>query len=113
MQLTIDSAQPLDDVLRVVGAMYNVNLTVDGARRHTADAISSARGGRRAAATKPRTRRSKSSQKPATTGRRRRGGRRSASTAEIRQWAVDSGYDIASKGRVPATIVDAYRSAHS
>lgn len=113
MQLTIDSAQPLDDVLRVVGAMYNVNLTVDGAGSHTDGDRSSARR-RRADATKPRARRSKSSQKPtATGGRRRRGGRRSASTADIRQWAVDRGYDIASKGRVPATIVDAYRSANS
>ncbi|AYJ50293.1 histone-like nucleoid-structuring protein Lsr2 [Rhodococcus sp. P1Y] len=35
-----------------------------------------------------------------------------ADTRAIRQWAADEGYDIGDRGRIPASIVDAYDAAH-
>ena len=43
-----------------------------------------------------------------------RGGRRSAdaiNTAKVREWAKGQGIDIKDRGRVPATIVEQYRTA--
>jgi hypothetical protein len=33
-------------------------------------------------------------------------------SAEIRNWARRSGYEVASRGRIPADVVDAFRAAH-
>ncbi len=35
-----------------------------------------------------------------------------ADTRAIRQWAADEGYEIADRGRIPTSIVDAYDAAH-
>lgn len=45
----------------------------------------------------------------------RRGSRRAApaaetDTAEIRAWARDNGYEVSDRGRISATIMDAYRA---
>ena len=49
--------------------------------------------------------------------RRRRGVGTGASidrkqSADIRSWARTSGYGVASRGRIPAEVVDAFRAAH-
>lgn len=36
----------------------------------------------------------------------------SPETAAIREWANANGYTVSERGRVPGTIVDAYRAAH-
>jgi hypothetical protein len=36
----------------------------------------------------------------------------SAETAVIREWAQQNGHNVSERGRIPATIVDAYRAAH-
>lgn len=103
MQLTIDSEQPLDEVLRVVGAMFDVEISVgDLGSRATRPAGRPARrgSGRRSSVSRRRGR-------PA--GRR---GRQAASPADIRSWATRNGYDIATKGRVPATVMEAFAAAH-
>ena len=33
-------------------------------------------------------------------------------SAEIRDWARKSGYQVASRGRIPAEVIDAFRAAH-
>jgi Lsr2 len=33
-------------------------------------------------------------------------------SADIRDWARRSGYRVASRGRIPAELIDAYRAAH-
>ena len=33
-------------------------------------------------------------------------------SADIRNWARGSGYEVASRGRLPADLVDAFRAAH-
>ena len=54
-----------------------------------------------------------------TGGSRRHRGVRSASasigrtdSAAIREWARKSGHEIATRGRIPVEVIDAYRAAH-
>lgn len=50
-----------------------------------------------------------------TGGRRKRGTRQAASgpkTSDIRAWAEQQGWEVSSRGRVPAEIRDAYAKAH-
>lgn len=53
-------------------------------------------------------------------GRRKRGTRQTPtrpssgpSTADIRAWAQENGWDVPSRGRVPANIRNAYDAAHT
>jgi len=49
-----------------------------------------------------------------TPRRQVRGGRRAGSvidTARVREWAKEQGIDIKDRGRVPATVVEQYRTA--
>ena len=49
-------------------------------------------------------------------GRRRRGGGKSSSkagsSAEIREWARNNGWDIPERGRIAAEVREAYEAAH-
>jgi hypothetical protein len=101
VQLTIDSTQKLDDVIRVVGALYNVQLGVVDAAGPTAT-VASSRGRSRAASRGSATRRSG-----------RRPSRSTASTAEVRAWAQTNGYQVNSRGRIPMTIKNAFEASGS
>lgn len=46
------------------------------------------------------------------TTRRSDTARAAVSVADIRAWAVENGWDISERGRVPKVIVDAYHEAH-
>ncbi|MFF0707629.1 histone-like nucleoid-structuring protein Lsr2 [Gordonia sputi] len=35
-----------------------------------------------------------------------------ASTSDIREWALEEGYDVGPRGRLPKDVVDAYEAAH-
>lgn len=35
-----------------------------------------------------------------------------ASTTDIRTWALDQGYEVGERGRIPTAVVDAYKAAH-
>jgi Lsr2 len=50
-----------------------------------------------------------------TGGRRRRGTKasNSASTSDIRAWALANGHDVSSRGRVSADVREAYEKAHA
>jgi Lsr2 len=97
VQLTIDSKQPLDDVLRVVGAMYDVELS-------TKPAATATRAGKRAGATRRGS--------AARVSARRKTAARGASSAEIRRWAIDNGYELGRKGPLPGEVVAAFRAGH-
>ena len=51
-------------------------------------------------------------------GRKRRGGAvrsdgsDSPSSKEIRDWAIEAGYDVPARGRLPQTLIDEYAAAH-
>lgn len=55
-------------------------------------------------------RRASSSPSRAGSSRKRAAG--APETATIREWANANGYTVSERGRVPGTIVDAYRAAH-
>lgn len=102
MQLTLDSKQPLTDVLRVVGALYGVTLTADAANHHTADT---------AVANRARSARSRGTHSRSTV-RGRGGTSGAASTADVRAWARAHDYAIGVKGPIPAAVVASYQVAH-
>lgn len=43
-------------------------------------------------------------------GKRRRGGQQDF--GPVRQWAKDNGYTVSERGRVPASVLEAYEAAH-
>lgn len=103
MRLTIDSAEPLDHVLRVIGSMYGTALTVapDGQTSRAPKKSPS-----RAAAT------SKSRRRKAAGPKRSRQRATGPATADVRAWAQENGQPVAGRGRIPDTVLAAYRDAH-
>lgn len=103
MRLTIDSAEPLDHVLRVVGSMYGMDLAIT-------------RDGQTPAAPKrstSRTPKSSTPRRPKAAGSKRSPGRvKSPAPADVRAWAQDSGYQVAGRGRMPQSVLAAYHDAH-
>ena len=85
------------------GVAYEIDLT-DGNAAALRDAlapyvsaarsISTARGGGASASTR----------------QRRRAGQQDYSA--IRAWAKDNGYDVSERGRIPASVTEAYEAAH-
>jgi Lsr2 len=110
MQLTIDSTEPLDHVLRVVESLYGVQLSAT-----TKPPTGKPARPRGAGSATPRPRRSGPAQntpKPSTASRR--SATRSAAKTDpaiIRNWARANGHSIRDRGRVPATILAAYKSS--
>ena len=112
VKISIDTNEPLEAVLRVVGAAYDVSLSVAPAEV-TED--ESARSGR----LRGRSPRSGQSRRAARNGSNGSNGRsRSAkdrakvSNAELRSWARENGHTVNDRGRVPAAVMAAYRQAH-
>ncbi len=106
MKISIDSAEPLEDVMRVVGAMYGVTLAVTTPDTDAQPAASSTRGRGRA--------RSKSRGKsPARRSSRSRSAGRSSrvSAAELRAWAQEHGHTVNDRGPIPADVRAAYQAA--
>ena len=108
MQLTIDSNEPLDRVLEVVGSLYGVRLAVSS----EAPAVPVAAGSRSPREAAPRARRTRS--RGTSVAARSHRGRPTATTtgspdnATIRQWAQANGVPVKDRGRIPASVVDAY-----
>ena len=102
MQLTINSGEPLADVLRVVGGLYGVTLT-------TAEPPSGAKVGQQSV-------RRNGASVPAGRGRGTRAGTASrtgaADAKAVREWAATNGFEVSARGSLPAAVRDAYQSAH-
>ena len=105
MQLTIDSNEPLERVLDVVGSLYGVRLSVSSATPEAP--VAAASRPRRGAAQRARSR---GKAVPARSHR----GRPTASTASppdsatLRSWAQANGHPVKDRGRIPASVVAAY-----
>jgi nucleoid-associated protein Lsr2 len=109
MQITIDSTEPLDRVLDVVGALYGVSLQ---AAELPGSAAKS--NGRSAAAAQPRKRRTGPPRKASTAARSsRRRARTAPDPAAVRSWAKENGHPVRDRGRVPAAVLAAYLAAGS
>ena len=111
MQLTIDSTEPLDTVLKVIGALYGVTL----------GEATEGLGDRGSPGTKPRAARRNNKQSrvtapsPKKTSRSTRSARRPSKTApdaaSVRTWAKANGHNVRDRGRVPASVTAAYLAA--
>jgi hypothetical protein len=116
LKVTIHSTEPLDDALRVIGALYNVTLNaVDEttpsqepgvARGSQRSALSNGNSSRRSTSTT--SRRGSHNRKPKREGR----SAPSVSTSEIRSWAQANRHAVSSHGTLPASIKAAYAVAH-
>ena len=123
MKLTIDSAETLEDTLRVVGALYNVTLEVSERQADNTGSGDSngqpASTGSNATVTRAKARTSKARTSKKRNPRKPRQARPTAnghgrvSTGAVRVWARENGYEIADRGRVPATVLTAYQQAHN
>lgn len=99
MQITIDSGEPLAKVAAVVGALYGVELVVAG------ETEASAPGRRRSRAV------AASTNAKAAAGRARRGGKKTDPKV-VRQWAVEQGLTVSTRGQLPKAVLTAYADSH-
>jgi Lsr2 len=109
VQLSIDSTEPLDKVLAVVGALYGVELSVAAPvesaappnDRPNADTAQVEATGKALRKRQPEARASRRAQaaKP--------------DPVAVRTWARTNGHEVSNRGRVPATVLAAYTAAGS
>jgi len=106
MQLTIDSKERMEQVLRVVGSFYGVELAVLTEAAQPASPI--ARSSRRQSQSPAGRRRAAA---PAARGGRGRAGRSATPDVKaVRAWARTNGYQVSDRGRIPNTVVAAYQN---
>lgn len=102
MQLTIDSSEPLDRVLEVIGALYGTRLArqEESPASTAAPAAETAAAPRRAGATRP-----------AQKGSAGRGTRASQDVdlQAVRAWAREQGHTVSARGRLSKALIDAYQ----
>jgi len=113
VQLTIDSTEPLEAVLAVLGSVYQVQLSA-APRSVAPTASAAAPTGKATKGTRAPGRTAKSST-GATVGSRR--GRSSSAAAvdssAVRAWAREHDMAVSVRGQLPAGLVGAYRDAHA
>jgi len=135
LRLTIDSTDDRDAAIAALGALFGVHLAVvadtgeaatasaptaaaaagapgrHGARSNSGRTVSTAnRGGRRQPAGK--TAPSPSVRSARKTAARDAAVLPTAPNAQIRTWAKGQGMAVASRGRIPTSVVDAYQAAN-
>ena len=109
MQLTIDSNEPLERVLDVVGSMYGVQLVVSPEAPE--EPVAAAPRTPRRSAPRARPGRSRGKPVPARSHRTRPTASTNTSppdSATLRKWAQANGYPVKDRGRIPASVVAAY-----
>ena len=97
MKLTIDSTEPLAEVLRVLNSIYDVTLTAATDRSTAGNASGSAAPTRSTAARRRG--------KKATAGDR-------VDSKLVRQWAWENGHELSARGSLPAAVREAYKAAN-
>ena len=121
VKITIDSTEPLEDAIRVLGAMYGVRLVVAGDQDATrpveddASKTTSARNGQARKRTGSKRTRPAAAKATARAGRSKRRSVPRASgrptNAEVRAWARENGLTVSDRGRVAGSVMAAYLSA--
>jgi len=112
VQVSFDSAEPLEQVLAILGAVYSTRLTASSGGQEQAVAAPrrEARSGRRS-----RTPVVAAAQ-PATAGRPRRSGRAIPARVDVaaaRAWAREQGITVSSRGQLGAAVLAAYQTANA
>lgn len=125
MKITLDSTEPLEDAIRVLGAMYGVQLMVstdqNGVRRTETDSGSESIPADKAAQRQGRSR--SRGRRPAAGGGAPRSAKAEArsvaspagrpSNAQVRTWARENGMAVSDRGRLAGSVIAAYRTANS
>jgi hypothetical protein len=122
LKLTLDSSEPLEDAMRVVGALYGVTLVVSAYEADDRPSVDQEKVA--AERTKQPVGRKRAADRAARTGASARvravdttaagsPGPASTSNAEVRSWARERGLTISDRGRIPASVVAAYRDSHA
>jgi hypothetical protein len=114
VKVTIDSSEPLEDALRVLGALYQVTVVVDSSGDTGASPAPGAGGSVTATSRTARPGATAAARPKGAARRRKRGRARSepVSNADLRAWAREQGYAVADRGRLPGEILRAYQDAH-
>jgi hypothetical protein len=109
LRIRIDSTEPLEDVIRVVGAAYNVTLTVSTTNgASTAPPAMTPKGRGRSRAATGKGARAKSN------GRGRSAQQVAKVSSEVlRSWARENGHTVSDRGRIPQAVVAAHRDAQT
>jgi len=113
VQLTIDSTEPLESVLAVLSSVYQVDLTA-GPRLEASTASVPAPTAKATKGTRAPGRTAKSS--TGTAGGARRGRSNSSAALDssaVRAWAREHDVAVNGRGRIPASLLNAYRAAHA
>jgi len=113
LKVTIDSAEPLADALRVIGALYNVNLAQVPATDDTTTVRVAQRRPTRPVSAKPSPRTPAKAAKASsarTTGSSRGG--ETVSSSDVRAWALANGHAVSNRGTLPGAVKAAYAEAH-
>jgi hypothetical protein len=113
LKLTLDSSEPLEDAMRVVGALYGVTLTVSGDDQRASKPAQKAT--RRPSAAKKARVAAPAADANAGAAQRKTASRSAGlpRNAEVRSWAREHGMTVSDRGRVPASVMTAYRQAHN
>jgi len=113
-KLTVDSDEPLEDAMRVLGALYGVTLVISNEAQEGTGAAQPPAAKREKAPGrgKARTRRSARRGAPGQGQQTPPRAGRAASNADVRAWARQNGLTVSDRGRVPASVLNAYRDAH-
>ena len=124
LKLTIDSSEPLEDAIRVLGALYGVTLLLSSddqdaskpATEHPSGPAKRLRTARRKSSVTRKARPVASAADADAPQPEQQAAQRSArspSNAEVRAWARESGLTVSERGRVAASVLTAYRDAHN
>ena len=125
MKITLDSTESLEDAIRVLGAMYGVQLVVSGDEPGSTKLVEKRASRPSATRGKARKRASAANRaQPDVAGTAAAGADRSnpktvtgpdgsPSNAEVRSWARRNGLAVSGRGRVAGSVMAAYRSANS
>ena len=127
MQVTVDSTEPLQQVLKVIGALYGVEVNVASAAAVPgasdaelsspvgADTKASSGEAPGAVAADSTTPRRASRTRESTSGAPARGRRRDTAAtvgpSAVRAWARVNGHKVSDRGRIPASVVSAFEAA--
>jgi hypothetical protein len=102
--------------MRVLGALYGVTLVVSNGDQSPGRSAKQQKAGRNGRVPARSARAGEAAIGAVTSARKRTDSRRasgSPTNSEIRSWARESGLAVSDRGRVPASVISAYREANA
>lgn len=110
----VQTVQIIDDIDgKILDSYETVRWGVDGKEYEFDTSTKHAQQFRDAVAKYLEVSRTAGNDRPAATKRRPAGGTRSKEqTQAIRSWATKNGFDVSTRGRIPAHVLEAFEAAH-